>query len=177
MASKYEYYDTNDDNQNYFAGEVWRGQTFKTTGAYKITSVKLKLFKVGTPGQTIVSIRATSGGLPTGEDLCSGTYDSTTLGASPGAFVEITLGAGANLNAATQYAIVVRSPTSPDSSNCPKWRMDYADASYADGKALQSSNSGADWAVYEDGTDMMFQNWGEAIAPPPHKPAAFFKVI
>ncbi|MBA7630622.1 hypothetical protein ES703_38146 [subsurface metagenome] len=111
MSTKFEYYDVNDDADKYIYANVWSAQTFTPSTAHKITSVKLLCWREGIPGTVTVSIRATSGGHPTGGDLCSGTTDGNTLPlSSPYEWREITLGAGADLSADTMYAIVVRAP-------------------------------------------------------------------
>ncbi|GAI02948.1 unnamed protein product, partial [marine sediment metagenome] len=108
MAELYEYYNTGDTG-------YWRlniateriAQTFTPSIAHKITSVKLKLARTGSPGILTVSIRATNGeGHPTGGDLCSGTTNGNTLPVYPSTeWREITLGAGYNLASDTKYAI------------------------------------------------------------------------
>ncbi|GAJ19661.1 unnamed protein product [marine sediment metagenome] len=55
-------------------------QGFIPATTHKITSVKLKLWKEGSPGTVTISIRATDGrGHPTGGDLCSGTINGNTI--------------------------------------------------------------------------------------------------
>jgi hypothetical protein len=157
----YEYYNTGDDNQVYLFGSYWVAQTFTPSVAHAITSVKLKLFRSGAPGTVTVSIRATSGGQPTGSDLCSGTTSGGTLTSSaPGEWREITLGSGYGLSAGTQYAIVVRA-AGVDFSNCAWWRVDGSSPTYGGGMYLLSTNSGSSWtsgASY----DLMFEEWGNA---------------
>ena len=77
--SMYEYYNTGDDASGRAYGNEWRAQTFTPSVSFNITSVKLKLFREGNPGTVTVSIRATSGGVPTGSDLCWGTTNGSTL--------------------------------------------------------------------------------------------------
>jgi hypothetical protein len=155
----YEYYNTGDDNHVWLYGSTWVAQTFTPSVAHTITSVKLKLFRVGSPGTVTVSIRATSGGQPTGGDLCSGTTSGNTLPTgSPFEWREISLGSGYGLSAGTTYAIVVRA-TSGDSSNYLWWRVDGSSPTYGGGMYLLSFNSGSSWtsgASY----DLMFEEWG-----------------
>jgi hypothetical protein len=157
----YEYYNTGDDNHVWLYGSTWVAQTFTPSVAHTITSVKLKLFRVGSPGTVTVSIRATSGGQPTGSNLCSGTTSGDTLTTSaPGEWREITLGSGYGLSAGTTYAIVVRA-TSGDGSNYVWWRVDGSSPTYGGGMYLLSSDSGSSWtsgASY----DLMFEEWGNA---------------
>jgi len=166
MATLYEYYNTGDDA--YWGGPYgahWGAQTFTPATAHKITSVKLKLFRIGSPGTATVSIRATDGnGLPTGADLCSGTIDGNTLTTNEaGLWYEITLGAGYNLAASTKYAIVVRQ--NGDADNHVGWRGDWTNPTYAGGSFAQSADSGATWSAGTD-IDFMFEDWGTPLAVP-----------
>jgi hypothetical protein len=159
MATLYEYYNSGDDSNIGFYGAYWFAQTFTPEEAHKITSVKLKLFRLGSPGTITVSIRATDGsGHPTGWDLCSGTIDGNTLTTSAiGAWYEITLGDGYDLAASTKYAIIVRA-TSGNGSNKLYWRYDGSSPTY----------TGGNYEVYIGGwsgdtaKDLMFEDWGEA---------------
>lgn len=164
MATLYEYYNTGDIGSADIYGAVWRGQTFTPSTAHKITSVKLLLFRSGSPGTVTVSIRATDvNGHPTGADLCSGTTDGNTLPtASPYEWREITLGAGYDLVASTQYAIVVRA-TSGDASNILWWRVDSPSPTYAGGCSETSTDSGVTWESYTP-WDFMFEDWGVGVA-------------
>jgi len=157
----YEYYNTGDDNHCWLYGTTWVAQTFTPSVAHTITSVKLKLFRVGSPGTITVSIRATSGGQPTGSDLCSGITTGDTLTTSAlGEWREITLGSGYGLSAGTTYAIVVRA-TSGNSSNYVWWRVDSSSPTYGGGMYLLSSNSGSSW-ISGASYDLMFEEWGNA---------------
>jgi len=141
-------------------GEYWRSQTFTPQSSHKITSVKLKLCRVGSPGTGTVSIKATdANGKPTGADLCSGSIDGNALPETPEK-LGFLLGAGANLSTGTKYAIVWRFP-SGDSSNYARTRHMYP-GTYAGGTAVTSSDSGATWSVVTD-WDFVFEDWGESL--------------
>jgi len=156
----YEYYNTGDDNHVWICGTNWVAQTFTPSVAHTITSVKLKLFRTGAPGTVTVSIRATSGGQPTGSDLCSGTTSGDTLTTSaPGEWREITLGSGYALSAGTTYAIVVRA-TGGNFSNLLYSRVDTF-STYGGGMYLLSANSGSSWTSGSP-YDLMFEEWGNA---------------
>jgi len=166
MANLYEHYNIGDDASAALYDAEWRAQTFTPSAAHKITSVKLKIYRAGSPGTITVSIRATDGsGHPIGGDLCSGTIDGNALTtSSPGEWREITLGAGYDLDASTQYAIVVRAP-SGNASNLLRYRVDASSPTYAGGCLEQSHNSGSTWSSIPS-YDSMFEEWGEAIGPP-----------
>ncbi len=164
-STKFEYYNTGDDNAFGIWGVHWLTQTFTPSVAHKITSVKLKIFREGSPGTLTVSIRATSGGEPIGGDLCSGTIDGNGLTTDiAGAWYEITLGAGCDLDADTKYAIVARAPSGSDAGNAVNWRGDSSSPTYSGGAALYSDNSGVDWSGYD--VDRMFEEWGRIMTFP-----------
>ncbi len=144
-------------------GVYWRSQSFTPQASHIITSVKLKLCRVGSPGTGTVSIKATdANGKPTGADLCSGSIDGNNLPLDPNPEkLGFSLGAGANLYAGTKYALVWRFP-SGDSSNYARTRHMYP-GTYAGGTAVTSSDSGATWSVVTD-WDFVFEDWGESLA-------------
>ena len=111
--------------RNVYGNTFWYAQTFTPQTTHDITSVILFLARAGSPGIITVSIRETSDGKPSGEDLCSGTTDGDTLPAggwpTPAPEErEITFSVNPTLNANTKYAIVVR-VLSGDSSNKVWW--------------------------------------------------------
>ena len=158
MPTLFEKHNTGDNTDSWLYGATWAGQTFTPTISHKITSVKLKLYRVTTPGIVTVSIRATDGsGLPTGSDLISGTTDGDTLTTNTaGEWREVTLGAGYDLVAGTKYAIVIRSVT-----QTLAWRLEDPLGNYAGGNSLDSSDSGVSWTNLND--DFMFEEWGDPI--------------
>jgi len=159
MATLYEYYNIGDNAGWAAYGAVWQAQTFTPTTAHKITSVKLKLYRLGSPGTVTVGIRATdASGHPAGADLCSGTTDGNTLPTgSPYEWREITLGDGYNLTPNIKYAIVVRA-----TAMYVGWRKANT-GTYAEGCVERSTNSGSTWTSWT-AQDFMFEDWGEAIA-------------
>lgn len=145
-----EFYNTGDDIQATITTTTWYAQTWTTTSAYTIASVKLKLYDSGAINNFVVSIRATTTGKPSGGDLTSGSISSTTItDGNPGSFVEIDLTPYA-LSDATQYAIVCRVDAQSAS-----WRVDNSSPSYGGGNGLSSSNSGSTWNA--GGWDSMFE--------------------
>jgi len=168
MATKYEYYITGDDGgEGVFGAERWRGQTFTPSTAHKITSVKLKLYRNGSPGTITVSIQGTSNGLPDDNDLCSGTTNGNTLPESWPNFEwrEITLGVGTNLAADTQYAIVVKAPDG-DIDNTLTWYVDQSDPTYAGGTVVRTNAGAGNW-LSDSSKDAMFEDWGEPLVSAP----------
>jgi len=167
MATKFEYYNTDDDAYGQIYSSSWRAQTFTPSNNHKITSVKLLLYRSGSPGTVTVSIRATDGsGHPTGGDLCSGTTNGNTLTTNTnGEWREITLGDGYSLSGSTKYAIVVRA-LDGDGDNCLRWRVDSTSASYSGGNDEYSNDSGSSWDN-SPGHDFMFEEWGINKGPLP----------
>ncbi len=162
MATRFEHYITGDDGAWEFGIINWMAQTFTPSTAHKITSVKLPLYRWGSPGTITVSIKATDGnGHPTGDDLCLGTTDGNALTTDTGGeWREITLGAGANLAADTKYAIVARAPDSLFDK--VYWRVDGTSPTYTGGALEWSNNSGSSWTT-EAEQDFLFEEWGEPL--------------
>lgn len=158
----YEYFETYDTFTQYY-GNIWGAQTFTlgtvgTNTAHTITSVKIKLYRVGNPGTITVSIKDITTGLPSGADLCSGTLDGNSLTTNTaGEVKEITLGAGTILSASTQYAIVVKA-TAGDASNYFMWAISNS-GGYAGGRLCESANGGSTWTGY-NGNDLFFDEYG-----------------
>jgi len=149
-----------ENNSRNVRGVYWRAQSFTPQSSHKITSVKIKLCRVGSPGAGAISIKATDGaGKPTGADLCSASIDGDSLPTSP-TLLGFSLGAGTNLSAGTKYAIVWRL-AGGDTENYVQTRYMYT-GTYAGGAAIESSDSGVTWDVWTD-WDFVFQDWGEAL--------------
>src|SRR4030042_431478 len=105
MSTLFEYYNTGDDSYGGMFATLFLAQTFTPSVSHIITSVKLKIGRVGVAiGNFNVGITATSGGHPTGGDLCSGSMAGSDIGTSAD-WEEITLGGGYNLSAGTTYRI------------------------------------------------------------------------
>jgi len=162
MATLYEYYNTGDNDFARTDATTWRFQTFTPDTTHNISSVKLKGYKDGLPGTLTVSIRATSGGEPTGGDLVSGTYNGDSLSSSsPGAWFEITMtGSSPTLTASSQYAIVVRGANAEN--NSLMWRINIG-GSYTGGTGGLSTDSGSSWTILSS-YDAMFEEYGDVLA-------------
>lgn len=158
-ANLYEYYNTSDNNSVGYYGTIWYAQTFTAESNHSVTSVKLLLYRVGSPGTVTVSIRDTSGGHPTGSDLTWGTIDGNTLTTSGlGLWYEIAL-TSYDLTSGTKYAIVVRAPGG-SSANYLRWRCVQPAPTYTGGNLELSTNSGTTWTS-KTHIDFMFEVWGE----------------
>jgi hypothetical protein len=143
-------------------GTAWRGMTFTPTISHKLQVVKLKLLRTVTAaGNFIVSIRATSNGLPTGSDLGSGSIPVSDISGSDYAVYSITLSADVTVNAGTQYAIVWRAPSLSAASNISIREKDPS-TDYPGGEMIDSSNSGVTWSNNPT-YDVYFEEWGVSI--------------
>lgn len=161
MAELFEYYNVGDDDYANAYLQRWYAQTFTPATAHKITSVKLLLYRLGSPGTLTVCIKATDAdGHPIGADLCSGTANGNTLPTdSPYEWREITLGDGADLDADTKYAIILKAlEGAPD--NDVRWRVNWYAGAYPGGCYEFSNTSGESWTSYT-ARDFMFEEWGE----------------
>jgi hypothetical protein len=130
---------------------TWGGQTFTPSVSGPITQVDVNLFCSGCTGTTpnlTLSIRATSGGLPTGADLASATITGFSSGAS--AFYSAVFNSPFTVTAGTQYAFVVRPTANPSPGTYALTRSGTATAGadvYAGGTRVSGATSGTVWSI------------------------------
>jgi len=157
MSTLYDYCNTGANSQDHFYGIYWSAQTFTASQeSYTLTSVKLLLFRVGSPGTITVHLRNVSDNVPTGDDLVTGTIDGNTLTTDPnGAWYEITFSSPYTLTIGTKYAIVVDA-AGGTATNRGDWRK--GPGGYLGGSNCYSSDSGSSWIAYA--TYNMFECWG-----------------
>jgi hypothetical protein len=157
FQSRWEYF-TNDTGHVSLGGTRWWAQTFTPSETHTLQTIKLKMIIGGTPsGNLIASIRATSGGLPTGPDLTSGSISCNIIDnrnyevyAIPVSDLEVSSG--------TQYAIVVRATGQAYGDIAVSIN---ASGGYSGGHTSSSSNSGSTWS--NDSSDLWFEEWGIPI--------------
>ena len=160
----YDYYDSGDDTQDgmppWYGANGWLGQTFTTTSNYYLSKISVKIYKVGTPGTLTVSLRATSGNLPTGSDLTSGTIAEGAMNTTaPGSWHNVTV-SSVLLVSGTKYAIVARCSAGTGPADCVYWRRD-STGTYAAGNAVISLDASATWSMWGAAYDFMFRTYGE----------------
>lgn len=165
MATLHENYQTGYNGTYSTYGARWHGQSFTTTSAHSVTSVKCYAYKNGSPGTVTVEIYATSGGLPTGSALTSGTFNGNSIGDGIGniGWVETTL-TEYSLSNSTQYAIVYH--LGGDDANDIRLGRNTSTASYDGGAELYSTDSGSTWTDVST-FDEYFEVWGNDPASGP----------
>lgn len=160
MTKLYEYYNISDPALAACHDAFWQVETFTPREAHTVKTLKLRMYRLGSPGTITASIKATDvDGKATGDDLASGTTDGDTLPTEYGGEErEVSLGDGVALSASTKYAIVVRAPAG-DSNNYVRWRHSPTKV-YPRGSHWFSSDAGVTYE--EDSTrDMMFEEYGD----------------
>nr|MBC8477475.1 hypothetical protein [Dehalococcoidia bacterium] len=154
----FEKQNTSEISASNLFGANWKAQTFTPISGHLVQAVKLKLRLAGAPNGILeVSIKATSGGVPTGPDLAYGNMPCSML-SSMATVYSINLTLGAVLNGGTRYAVVVRA-TSQNVSNQVYWTQGLN--VYANGQYIQSTDSGSTWPYISD-VDLYFEEWGNA---------------
>jgi MBG domain (YGX type)/Carboxypeptidase regulatory-like domain len=142
---------------------IWGGQTFTAGVTGQLIKADINLFCAGCTGTTpnlTLSVRATTGGLPTGPDLATATIPGFSSGAV--AFYTGIFSPAITVTAGTQYALVIRPTANPSAGTYALTRSGGqtlgADV-YAGGTRVASTNSGATWVVPTTGgvtTDTAF---------------------
>jgi hypothetical protein len=158
----YESYLTGDDDLAMIYGANWYGQTFTVeTESHSAVDVRLLVYRVGTPSTITVSIRECGAdGLPTGDDLTSGTFDGDSITNSTGGSWYGTTLSETGLAYGVTYAICVRAEAG-DIDNYLAMRLDTTNG-YGGGQAITSSSGGVIWTA-DTGNDAMFQIYGRAL--------------
>jgi hypothetical protein len=151
---------------------TWAGQTFTPAHTGELTKVDLNLFCSGCTGTTpdlTLSIRATSGGLPTGADLASATIAG--FSSSWADFHTATFASPITLTAGTQYALLVRPTANPAPGTYALTRSGTnirGENVYSGGARIAGMSSGTQWSVQVTGgvtSDAGFRIWlGTAYA-------------
>jgi hypothetical protein len=140
---------------------TWRGQTFTPARTGELTKVDVKIycacFPATTPGPDLtLSIRATSGGLPTGADLVS----ATIAGFSSEAGYEYhtaTFASPITLTGGRQYALLVR-PNADMELGATYAFFNVHEDVYPGGAMLGGSAGGTQWSI-EGSRDVNFRIW------------------
>lgn len=145
---------------NGFNLNAWTGQTFTPLVTGSLTRAELDLFCSGcggTPPDLILSLRATSNGLPVGPDLTSGIIPGFSL--PYGTYRGATFTAPYLVTAGVQYALVVRPVSNqPGGGSYFIIRGD----GYSGGDRLFGSNGGTAWSLmryFGDPTDAGFKTY------------------
>jgi hypothetical protein len=130
---------------------TWEGQTFTPDRTGQLTQVDVNMFCSGCTGTTpdlTLSIRATSGGLPTGADLVSATIAGFSNG--PAAYHTATFASPITLTAGTQYAFFVHPTANPSLGTYALTRSGTSTMGadvYSGGARVVSANSGTSWQI------------------------------
>ncbi|HEX2617454.1 MAG TPA: carboxypeptidase regulatory-like domain-containing protein, partial [Flavobacteriales bacterium] len=130
---------------------TWGGQTFTPSATGQLVSADINLFCSGCTGTTpnlTLSLRATSGGLPTGADLASGTIAGFSSGSS--AYYSVTFASPPTVTSGTQYALVIRPTANPSPGTYALTRSGTSTAGadvYAGGTRVAGATSGTVWSI------------------------------
>jgi uncharacterized repeat protein (TIGR01451 family) len=147
---------------------VWGGQTFTAGVTGQLTKADINLFCstcTGTAPNLTLSVRATSGNLPTGADLATATLTGNGSGAS--SYFTGTFASPPTLAAGTTYALVVRPTANPSAGIYAITRS--ATNVYAGGQRVSSADSGTTWAApltAGQTTDAGFRTYMQSGFPP-----------
>jgi uncharacterized repeat protein (TIGR01451 family) len=129
-----------------FGTTSWGGQTFIPAVTGQLVKVDVQLFCSGCTGTTpnlTLSIRNTSGGLPTGADLATATISGFSSGTA--SYYTASFGSPPTLTSGTQYALILR-PVAAPSVGGYFW-IRSSPSTYANGQRVISTDNGATWTA------------------------------
>jgi len=131
---------------------TWGGQTFTPAISGRATRADINLFCsvcAGTTPDLTLSLRATSGGLPTGPDLATATIPGFSNGGS--AYYTGIFGTLATLTAGTMYALVIRPTSNPSEGGVYALTRSGIQASgsdvYSGGTRVIGTTNGTVWSI------------------------------
>jgi hypothetical protein len=132
-----------------FSSTSWAGQTFTAGVSGSLSRVDLDLFCSGCTGTTpnlTVSIRATSGNVPTGSDLAVATIPGFNSGS--GGYFSANFSTPATLAAGTKYAVIIRAASDPSAGSYAYVCSCSSNSNpYSGGQRVTSTNSGSSWST------------------------------
>ncbi|ULR91371.1 DUF11 domain-containing protein [Comamonas sp. B21-038] len=131
-----------------FGASNWTGQTFISGMTGRLTQAEVQLFCNGcgaSPPDLMLSVRATSAGLPTGADLANTTIPGTTFASGTTASFTATFGTPLTLTSGAQYALVLRPVSAPTGSGYFWIRS--SPSTYSSGSRVVATNSGTSWST------------------------------
>ena len=158
----FESYKVNDDTAwSNLNTDYWAGQSFRAQHHHKLYSVKLKLYRVGTPGIVTVDIHAgrwTDDEIsPIGSALVTQTFDGDTLTVDTGGeWREITFPSQIEIVPGMDYVIVIYA-----AATGLRWLYDTSSSEYYRGTRIESTNGGGAWST-KNGDDFMFEEIGRS---------------
>ncbi|HET6843291.1 MAG TPA: Ig-like domain repeat protein [Candidatus Angelobacter sp.] len=127
------------------------GQTFTPAVTGQLIKADINLFCSGCTGTTpnlTLSLRATSGNLPTGADLASATITGFSSGSA--VYYTGTFSSPPTLTAGTKYALVIRPTVNPSPGTYALTRSGTSTAGsdvYAGGTRVAGATSGTVWSI------------------------------
>ncbi len=126
-----------------FATTSWAGQTFTAGVSAPLVAADTQVFCnpcSATPPDLTLSLRATSGGFPTGADLASVTIPGATYASGATVLFTATFGSPFTVASGTQYALILR-PAAVDAGTSYFW-IRASPSSYAGGNRVISVDGG-----------------------------------
>ncbi len=158
-------YDTGDDSGVLQYGTEEVAQNFTAPTNFLVTTISIKMYRVGSPtGFNVITLYTVDSSGHPDQVIDSNSFTTASVtDDTNGDWVTVVI-TGANLVAGIQYAIRL---TGGDSAGASLgWRFDNADATYAGGVRLHSTDNGANW-INQTGDDLMFRVNGTVTHTPP----------
>lgn len=142
-----DYYVDNVTNTLPTYGANWYAQTFKATDRYAISGIQVPVYRVGNHGNIDFILKATTaGGLPTGAELASCSYNGSTLTTDiNGQWIAQAFTSDYQLESGSTYAIIM-SDTAGNATNYVGWCANNL-GHYDNGQECSSGDSGATWTA------------------------------
>ena len=135
----------------------YRGQYWLTGSAYSMAKIKVRTYRVGSPGDIILEVKAVDGShYPTGSVLATSTVNCDAITTDTGGeWVTFTLASPVSLSNSTEYSWYFKG-ASTDADN--KIALLHGGDVKADSGFVFSNNSGSSWSLFTQ-YDLAFQTY------------------
>ena len=152
--------DVSDEGDSAVYGTIYQAQSFTPSASVTLKEVRLKMHTTGTPAGdiSVVIYNADSGDLPTGSSLGTSNISAFT---STGITKQFYFTDGVSLTSGNKYALVVKSPSSVNSSN--SYKIEISDNAFSGGAYSVSTDSGSSYEIEEGSelSDLIFSAYYE----------------
>lgn len=161
MATLFEKYNGTTDDFIRIYDVKWRAETFTASSDHTLSSVKMKVYRIGSPGTVTVGIYNTTAGAPSGTPIVSNTFDGNALTTSTaGEVKEITFASPPLLTNGSVYAIVASASTGSNSNELD-WLSTSTGGGFTGGNIWASEDGGSTWPSNLTPTVFWFENYGD----------------
>lgn len=158
-----QYYEDSPNIVRSIYAQYWEAQTITPQESHDVLFIELLLFRSGSPGQVVLSLRNTTASRPSGADLANSTIDGDSLTTNTnGLWYGFRFNQSYSLVAGVEYAMVIRAPSGSSGNTVNVLAVN--PGGYPRGGIVNSGNSGSTWGTPDlTGYDWVFKEISQGV--------------